>query len=135
MNHGPSTSDVELHPLEGQDTHGRSHSLPDAATTALLPQKDASDEHSHLGQAEIESRAPSTYSAFESPLLPKGERVSPQPNLESNDDGTIEPRKTAIDGKRWVALLRCISHLVPLLITIGIISLNATHVYWQDLGK
>ena len=42
--------------------------------------------------------------------------------------------ESAVDRRRSIILLHGLPHLVPLLVTIAIISLNARGVYWQDLG-
>ena len=126
MSDGLSTTDMEMHPLEDHEGHQRPHPLPDDDAIDLRSQENAHLEGPHLGQVEAESRTR---------LLTKEEPLSSQPNSKETDEGIAEPRKTAVDGRRWVAFLRCISHLLPLAIAVGIIALNASHVYWQDLGE
>lgn len=51
-----------------------------------------------------------------------------------NDEEKGEPWKRAIDGGRLFALYRCFPHIIPVGITIAIISLNIYSIYWSDHG-
>ena len=67
-------------------------------------------------------------------LLPE-ERVSPsRPPMDTHVDKQIKPNKSAIERRRSIILLHGLPHLLPLLVTIAIICLNAREAYWQDLG-
>ena len=56
--------------------------------------------------------------------------ISTQANREIS-----ELRNAAADRSRWVTLLYCLPHIVPLFVTIIILLLNSFGVYWQDLGR
>ena len=42
--------------------------------------------------------------------------------------------KVAIDGRRWMSFLCSVPDLIPISVTIVIISLNIRGIYWQDFG-
>ncbi|KAL8720985.1 MAG: hypothetical protein Q9181_007802, partial [Wetmoreana brouardii] len=46
-----------------------------------------------------------------------------------------EPRKVAVDGRRWQSLLYCLPHMIPILVTMIILCINIAQVYWQDLDQ
>lgn len=56
------------------------------------------------------------------------------PPADLHKDGEVEPRKVAINGSKWSAILHCLPHTIPLTVTITILCLNFFGVYWQDLG-
>ncbi len=67
-------------------------------------------------------------------LLPE-ERISPsRPPIDTHVDKQIKPNKSAVERRRSIILLHGLPHLLPLLVTVAIICLNAREVYWQDLG-
>ena len=125
-------SDVEMHDMEGVEHRNCAPSIPISAKDHLLP-----DELS-MTSPSFDDRASghhSMQSAYASPMLPKGEDLSQDPNLIHEDERSFEPRKAALDGRWWRALWRCTPHILPLSVTIFIIVLNVAQAYWQDLGR
>ena len=135
MSHSALTSEMELHDMEGQEAQSQSEALSHHIPTAPVPNHDHLTNRPPVVHTDAENPAPLKYSTHNSPLLPKGAPVAPEPASISNNEVDYEPRKIALDGRRMMAFWRCFIHFVPLGITIGIIFLNASHVYWQDLGK
>ena len=70
----------------------------------------------------------------EAALLRREQHSPSRPPIDSQVDKQIEPNSSAIDRRRPIILLHGLPHLLPLLVTVAIISLNAREVYWQDLG-
>ena len=67
--------------------------------------------------------------------LLRSEQPPPSPpSTDTHVDNQVKPNKSAVDRRRSTILLHGLPHLVPLLVTIAIICLNAREVYWQDLG-
>ena len=56
------------------------------------------------------------------------------PSTDTHIVNQVKANNAAVDRRRSIILLHGLPHLVPLLVTIAIISLNARGVYWQDLG-
>ena len=85
--------------------------------------------------ASFDSRPLSGNSSFTASLLQRSRPIAQPPEAASNEKSEEEPQKPVIDDRRWVALLCCLPHLVPLLVTIVILVLNGARFYWQEIGK
>ena len=63
------------------------------------------------------------------------EQLPPSPpSTDTHTINQVKSNNSAVDRRRYNILSHGLPHLVPLLVTIAIISLNARGVYWQDLG-
>ncbi|KAL8690965.1 MAG: hypothetical protein Q9218_003703 [Villophora microphyllina] len=75
------------------------------------------------------NRQPST---TDIPLLENRQQPSSAfPNVSSADD---EPEKVAVAQRRWIIVLYCFAHMIPVVITLVLLYLNIRGIYWQDLG-
>ena len=54
--------------------------------------------------------------------------------LDPECERSMEPMKVAIDDRRWMSFLCSVPDLIPISVTIVIISLNICGIYWQDYG-
>ena len=126
MSHNLDSTGFELQHID------EGNARPTAAAR-LLPEN-ASMTSNPPGIEDTHTSKHSILSAKMFSFLPKT-TTSSQPSLIKEDEFIIEPRKVAVDGRRWVALLRCIPHLVPLSATIAILCLNIYNLYFQDLGR
>ena len=120
MSYENSAPEIQL-----QDMSGFEHLHGQAAASQAAPAYQSPDR-SHLtsslaGDDDDRSRPHSPLSIHERPLL--------QP-----DDQT-EGNSATVERRRWVVLLKCLPHMIPLGIAITILILNALEVYWQDLGR
>ncbi|KAL8703301.1 MAG: hypothetical protein Q9201_003515 [Fulgogasparrea decipioides] len=66
--------------------------------------------------------------------LPKERSAALQRQDPSGVNGG-EPRKIAVDGRRWQSLLYSLPHMIPMLVTMIILCINIGQVYWQDLDQ
>ena len=90
---------------------------------------------SPMGDEYDRSRPQSPLSTNENPLLQTEPFPSNQPPIDAYTREQREPRAAATHRERWLNVLYCLPHMVPLAITIAILILNARGVYWQDLGR
>ncbi|KAI4246248.1 MAG: hypothetical protein L6R42_009961, partial [Xanthoria sp. 1 TBL-2021] len=68
------------------------------------------------------------------PLLPRRHQTS-APYSEICNVGDQEPKKLAIDERRRTRFLYCLPHILPMMVTIVLLSLNIRGGYWQDLDQ
>ena len=90
---------------------------------------------SPVGDGYDRSRPQSPLSTNENPLLQTEPYPSNQPPIDAYTNEHVEPRAAAAHRERWLNVLYCLLHMVPLAATITILILNARGVYWQDLGR
>ena len=134
MDRDASAPGIELHSVGGYDRlhHPRSTShtslarqLPDRSVMTSSPMEDDDDP----------SRPPSPLSTNENPLLQTKQLPSYSLPGDIHTNEQIELRVATSARRRWVNVLHCLPHMVPLAVTITILTLNALGVYWQDLGR
>ena len=90
---------------------------------------------SPMGDEHDRSRPQSPLSTNENPLLQTEPFPPDQRHIDAYGNGQMEPRAAATQRKRWLNILYCLPHMIPLAATITILILNARGVYWQDLGR
>lgn len=88
---------------------------------------------SHMSASEAEWHSMSNLdhppSDAQVALLPE-ERISPsRPPIDTHVDNQIKPNKSAIERRQSIILLHGLPHLLPLLVTVAIICLDAREVY------
>ncbi|KAL8849786.1 MAG: hypothetical protein Q9221_005269 [Calogaya cf. arnoldii] len=83
--------------------------------------------------AEYESIPSLKHDRRDIPLQPRRETTARDPEI--CNVGDQERKKVAIDGRRGTSFLYCIPHIIPMMVTIVLLSLNVRGVYWQDLGQ
>ena len=134
MDHDASAPGIELHSVSDFSSpyHLRSTSqtslayqLRDRSAISSSPMEDEHDR----------SRPQSPLSTNENPLLQTEPFPPNQPPIDAYTNEQIEPRAAATHRKRWLNVLYCLPHMVPLAATITILTLNIRGVYWQDLGR
>ena len=81
------------------------------------------------------SRPQSPLSTYGRPLLQSEQIAYGQSPIAPQSSQQKDLRDFADKRSRWILLLYCLPHMLPLSVTITILSLNAFGVYWQDLGR
>ncbi|KAI4162148.1 MAG: hypothetical protein LQ342_004166 [Letrouitia transgressa] len=122
---------IEMGNMEGTSGLGHSRSTSYTGASHLLP-------NVLEGDADAGSITPSINSTFSAPLLERTEYESHPPtiaNAKEAGEAIAEPRKAAVDDRRWTAFPSCLPHVLPLGTTIAVLALNITGVFWQDLGE
>lgn len=134
MDQDASTPGIELHRVSdfGSPYHLRSTSQ----TSLAYQSRDRSAIFSSpMGDEFDPSRPQSPLSTNENPLLHTEPFPSDQPPIDAYTNQQIEPRAATAHRERWLNVLYCLPHMVPLAATMTILILNARGVYWQDLGR
>lgn len=134
MDQDASTPGIELHRMSdfGSPYHLRSTSQ----TSLAYQSRDRSAiSSSPMGDEYDRSRPQSPLSTNENPLLHTEPFPSDQPPIYAYTNQQMKPRAATAHRERWLNVLYCLPHMVPLAVTITILILNARGVYWQDLGR
>ena len=134
MDQDASTPGIELHSVSGLRSP---YHLRSTSQTSLASQsRDRSAiSSSPMGDGYDRSRPQSPLSTNENPLLQTEPYPSNQPPIDAYTNEQVEPRAAAAHRERWLNVLYCLLHMVPLAATLTILVLNARGVYWQDLGR
>ena len=134
MNHHASAPAIELHSIG--DLSSPYHLRSTSPTSLVYQSRDRSAVSSSPMEDEHDpSRPQSPLSTYENPLL-QAEPLPPhQRPIDAYTNGQMESRATATRRERWLNVLYCLPHIIPLTATIIILILNARGVYWQDLGR
>ena len=134
MDHDASPPAIELHSVG--DFSSPYHLRSTSQTSLAYHLHDRSImSPSPMGDEYDRSRPQSPLSTNENPLLQAEPFPPDQRPIDAYANGQMEPRAAATKGKRWLNVLYCLPHMVPLVATITILILNARGVYWQDLGR
>lgn len=127
-----SFPEIEMNNLKNPSTTDDSQSF--SGSNLARPLADDSSMIFDPGRdADRQSRGMSQLSDSDT-LLPSGKPAEAQAANIVPRYHNEEPKKIAMDGRLWVAILYCMPHAIPFTITIIILYLNVREVYWQDLG-
>ena len=134
MNQDASAPGIELHTVSD---FGSPHHIRKSSQTSLAyhSRSRSAVSSNPTGDEYDRSRPQSPLSTNENPLLQTEPFSSNQPPVHAYTDEQMESRSAATHRGRWVNVLYCLPHMVPLAATITILVLNARGVYWQDLGR
>ena len=113
MNYDTSAPEIELHDASG---FGNINHLQSAYQTAAA-------------QRSLDHNLRTS-----TPLEDENDRSRPPSPLSTNEQ-TLLPTQQLPSPRRWTVLLYCLPHMLPLAVTVTILTLNALEVYWQDLGR
>ena len=134
MDHDASGPGIELHSVS--DSSSPYHLRSTSQTSLAYQSRNRSAiSSSPFGDDYDRSRPQSPLSTNENPLLQTEPFPSNQQPIDAYTSEQIEPRDAATYRERWLNVLYCLPHMLPLAITITILILNARGVYWQDFGR